>query len=100
MKLDENERYFIMNNIKSWLQPITVVARSLKLGSTFLHPRPEMINNTSNTLCSNRSKEGKGFLPDKIGRTQLLKTRVSRWKGQSQMQGEKGTCKTIMKIIA
>jgi hypothetical protein len=27
-----------------------------------------------------------------------METRVSRWEGQSQMQGEKGTCMTIMKM--
>jgi hypothetical protein len=28
------------------------------------------------------SKEGKGFLPDKIGRTKILKTRVFIWEGK------------------
>jgi hypothetical protein len=53
MKLDDNERYFTMNNIKFGCGMV------LKLGSKFLYPRLEMINNTSNTLCSNRFKEGK-----------------------------------------
>jgi hypothetical protein len=61
-----------------------------KLGSKFLHPRPEMTSKTSKSLCSNRSKEGKGFLPDKIGRTQILKTRVFRGEGQSQNARGKG----------
>jgi hypothetical protein len=61
-----------------------------KLGSKFLHPRMKMYRSASNTLHSIRSKEDKGVLPDKIRRMQILETRVSRQRGQSQTLGKIG----------
>jgi hypothetical protein len=97
--MGENERYFIINNIKfgyNYRHCGTIP----KLGFKFLHPRLEMTIKVSKTLCLNRSNEGKLFLPDKIGRTQLPKIRVFRCERRYQIQEEKGTCRTIMKIPA
>jgi hypothetical protein len=84
--MGRNERYFIMNNIKFGYN-YSHCGTIPKLGFKFLHPRPDMKIKISNTSCSNRSNEGKGFLLDKIGRTQLLKTRVFRCERQYQIHG-------------
>jgi hypothetical protein len=71
-----------------------------ELGSKFLHPRLKMYRSASNTLHSSRSKEDKGVLPDKIRRMQILETRVSRQRGQSQTLGKQGTCRIIFKMAS
>jgi len=64
---------FYYEQHKIWLQPIAVVAQSQNWASSSSTQGQRWQEKKSKTSCSNRSNEGKGFLPDKIGRTQILK---------------------------